>query len=144
MFLMTARAPFVVVQPGGQVPSPTSMPTIASSPTLEPRALPTIQPTAMPTDLPTVTSAPVVTACQDAAQYISDDGLDRTTYGPNMPFTKTWRLKNTGFCTWDSSYLVFQISGVFMTQQPGYMIVPQGQTVAPGQMVYTSVGMIFC
>ena len=28
-----------------------------------------------------------------------------------------------------------------MTQQPGYMIVPQGQTIAPGQMVDISVGM---
>ncbi len=28
-----------------------------------------------------------------------------------------------------------------MTQQPGYWIVPQGQTVAPGQIVNLSVGM---
>ena len=28
-----------------------------------------------------------------------------------------------------------------MTQQPGYWIVPQGQTIAPGQMVDISVGM---
>lgn len=28
-----------------------------------------------------------------------------------------------------------------MTQQPGYYIVPQGQTVAPGQVVNISVGM---
>ena len=141
IFLMTACAPLIDVQPGGQISSPTSMPTIASSPTLEPTALTTIQPTVVATDPPTSTSAPVVTACQDSAQYISDDGLDGTTYGPNLPFTKTWRLKNTGSCTWDSSYLVFQISGVFMTQQPGYMIVSQGQTVAPGQIVDISVGM---
>lgn len=90
---------------------------------------------------PTASSAPVVTGCQDAAQYISDDGLDGTTYAPNTPFTKTWRLKNIGSCTWDSNYLVSQLSGAFMTQQPSYLLVPPGQTVAPGQTVNVSVGM---
>ena len=37
--------------------------------------------------------------------------------------------------------MVYQVSGVYMTQQPGYWIVPQGQTVAPGQSVDISVGM---
>jgi hypothetical protein len=50
-------------------------------------------------------------------------------------------VKNTGSCTWNSSYLVFQISGTLMTQQPGYWMVQQGQTVAPGQTVNISVGM---
>ena len=91
-----------------------------------------------PTVEPSSTAA---AACQDAAQYITDDGIDGTTYAPNTPFTKVWTVKNTGSCTWDSRYLVFQISGAFMTQQPGYWIVPQGQTVAPGQTVNISVGM---
>src|SRR5512143_3488749 len=78
MVLMTACSPLVVLQPA-QVPAATSLPTIASSPTLEPTAIPTIQPTVIPTNQPTVTSAPVITGCQDAAQYISDDGMDGTT-----------------------------------------------------------------
>ena len=90
---------------------------------------------------PTWTSAPAVSDCEDSAQYIRDDGLDGTTYAPNTPFTKTWTVKNTGSCTWDSSYLVFQLSGAFITQQPGYYMVPQGQTVAPGQTVNISIGM---
>ena len=143
MLVMTACSPLVVVPPV-EVPPATSLPTIiASSPTLEPTAMPTVQPTVVPTNPPTATTVPVIvtTQCQDAAQYISDDGLDGTVYPPNTPFTKTWRLKNSGSCTWDSTYLVFQISGTFMTQSPGYMIVPQGQTVAPGQTVDISVGM---
>jgi len=87
------------------------------------------------------TATPVSTACTDAAEYIGDDGLDDTTYAPNMAFTKTWTVKNVGTCTWDSRYMVYQVSGVYMTQQPGYWIVPQGQTVAPGQAVDISVGM---
>jgi hypothetical protein len=138
--LATACSPLVMVQPG-QVPSATDQPTIIPSPTIKPTDMPTVQPTVVPTNLPTETSAPVITQCQDAAQYISDDGLDGTVYAPNTAFTKTWRLKNTGSCTWDSSYLVFQTSGTLMTQSPGYLIVTQGQMVAPGQTVDVSVGM---
>ncbi len=79
--------------------------------------------------------------CQDAAEYISDDGKDGTTYPPNTAFTKTWTVKNIGTCTWDSSYLVYQISGAYMTQQPGYWLVQPGQTVEPGHSVDICVGM---
>jgi hypothetical protein len=84
---------------------------------------------------------PDTAVCQDAALYIGDDGLDGTTYAPNTAFTKTWTIKNTGTCTWDSRYLVYQISGAFMTQQPGYWLVPPGNTVEPGQTVDIHVGM---
>ncbi len=84
---------------------------------------------------------PDTEVCQDAAQYIGDDGLDGTTYSSNIAFTKTWTVKNTGTCTWDSRYLVYQISGAFMTQQPGYWLVPPGNTVEPGQTVDIHVGM---
>ncbi|OGN92594.1 MAG: hypothetical protein A2Y88_07845 [Chloroflexi bacterium RBG_13_48_10] len=84
---------------------------------------------------------PDATACRDAAKYISDDGIDGTSYAPNTAFTKTWTVKNTGTCTWDSSYLVFQISGAFMTQQPGYWLVAPENTVEPGQSVDIHVGM---
>lgn len=136
LVFLTACSPLVVVvQPTGGASSPTALPTVVSAPTLEPTVIPTV------VVLPTATAAPTATGCQDSAQYISDDGLDGTTYAPNTPFTKTWTVKNTGSCTWDSSYMVFQISGTYMTQQPGYWIVPQGQTVAPGQTVNISVGM---
>ncbi len=104
---------------------------------------PTIPPASTPQEaqIQTASPEPTTTGCQDAALYISDDGMDGTTYIPNTPFTKSWTVKNTGSCTWDDQYLVFQISGALLTQQPGYGIVPQGQTVAPGQTVTISVGM---
>lgn len=139
---LTACSPLVViVQPTSGAPLPTVPPTIVFTSTLESTALPTVQPTTVPTSTPTATSAPIVTGCQDSAQYISDDGLDGTSYAPNTPFTKTWIVKNTGSCIWDSRYLVFYISGKVMSQQPGYWIVQQGQTVAPGQTVNISIGM---
>ena len=136
LIFVTACSPLVIIeQPVNIIPSPTVLPTIVS-------ALP-IQPTAIPTTIvqPTATSIPAATRCQDSAQYISDDGIDGTTYTPNTPFTKTWTVKNTGSCIWDNGYLVSYISGATMTQQPGYWIVRQGQTVAPGQTVNISVGM---
>ncbi len=103
-------------------------------------ATPTAPPTAIPTALPTATLASQ--ACIDSAAFVADVTIpDNTVVTPNTPVTKTWRLKNTGTCTWDSHYLVVYLSGTTMTQQPGYWIVQQGQTVAPGQTVDISVGL---
>jgi hypothetical protein len=100
--------------------------------------LPVENPT--PSLLPTVASTDV--ACTDSAKFLSDVTIpDNTVVASNTPFSKTWRLKNTGSCTWDSSYLASYISGTTMSQQPGYWILQQGQTVAPGQTVDVSVGM---
>ncbi len=96
--------------------------------------------TATPTALPT--GVPTSQACTDSAAFVADVTIpDNTVVAPNTPITKTWRLKNTGSCTWDNHYLVAYLSGTTMTQQPGYWIVQQGQTVAPGQTVDISVGL---
>ncbi len=93
---------------------------------------PTVAPTAVPTSL----------GCTDAAAFVKDVTIaDGSVFAPNTAFTKTWRLKNAGSCTWNSGYLVSYISGTTMSQQPGYWIVPQGQTVPPGQTVDISVDM---
>jgi len=45
----------------------------------------------------------------DGALLVTDVSVpDGTDLSPKQPFTKTWRLRNTGSCTWDSRYqLVF-------------------------------------
>lgn len=153
LVFLTACSPLVVVQPTGGAPLPTqdlnaiytaAAQTIqAQAPTQAAVTITTVPATVTQTavEQPAATSVPAATKCQDSAQYISDDGIDGTTYAPNTPFTKTWTVKNTGSCTWDSKYLVIQISGALMTQQPGYWIVNPGQTVAPGQTVNISIGM---
>jgi hypothetical protein len=60
---------------------------------------------------------------------------------PGATFTKTWRVKNIGSCTWDSGYLVQYVSGATMTQSPAYWLVRPGHAVAPGQSVNVDVGM---
>lgn len=102
--------------------------------------LPMIDSTASPE--PAGITVPTSSACVDSAAFVSDVTIpDNTVLMPNTPFTKTWRLKNTGTCAWDDNYLVAYISGSTMSQQPGYWIVPQGQTVSPGQTLDVSVGM---
>ncbi len=87
-------------------------------------------------------SVPTSSACIDSAAFVTDVTIpDNSVLAADTAFTKTWRLKNAGSCTWDNTYLVAYISGAAMSQQPGYWIVPQGQTVAPGQTVDISVGM---
>ena len=96
--------------------------------------------TAVPSAVPT--TAPISQACTDSAKFVADITIpDNMVVAPDTAFTKTWRLKNTGSCTWDNKYLVAYISGTTMSQQPGYWIVPQGQTVAPGETADISVGM---
>lgn len=91
---------------------------------------------------PTATTAPVTSAgCTDSAIYVSDDGKDGTAYAPGATFKKTWKLRNTGTCTWDSNYMIYYVSGSTMTQQPAYLLVPQGVTVAPGADVDVSIDM---
>lgn len=91
---------------------------------------------------PTATTAPASAAgCTDSALYVSDDGKDGTTYAPGATFKKTWKLRNTGTCTWDSNYMIYYVSGSTMTQQPAYLLVPQGVQVAPGADVDVSVDM---
>ena len=158
LIFITACSPTVVsVQPTSMFPSPIAQPTqdvnaiytaaaLTFQAQMPTQAIATTSPVPATSTQnivvqPTAASAPAITGCQDSAQYVSDDGMDGTAYAPNTAFTKTWRLKNTGSCTWDSSYLVAYVSGATMTQQPGYWIVPQGQTVAPGQAVNISVGM---
>jgi hypothetical protein len=155
LVLLTACSPLVVIQqPTSLAPLSTVQATqdtnaISTAVVLTVPAQATTQAAATGTPVPPAATqvdavqppATVALGCQDAAQYISDDGIDGSRYAPNTPFVKTWTVKNTGSCTWDDGYLVAQISGAFMTQQPGYFIVQQGQTVAPGQTVNISIGM---
>jgi hypothetical protein len=56
---------------------------------------------------PTVTSQPC-----DQAQFISDVTIaDGTKMVPGQTFTKTWRLRNLGSCSWDNRYAMVFASG---------------------------------
>ena len=77
--------------------------------------------------------------CTDRAQFIADVTVpDGTRFNPGATFTKTWRLRNIGTCTWTTGYsMVFQ-SG---EQMGGPASVPMPSSVAPGQNVDVSVNL---
>jgi hypothetical protein len=64
---------------------------------------------------------------------------DGTAFAPGEPFTKTWRLKNTGTTTWNTDYLLLFIDGALMDAPAS---VPVPKTVAPDESVDISVGMV--
>ncbi len=93
--------------------------TVAAQLTLAAQVTDTPVATAPPADTATTTAtvvpspttpAPSATsACTNAAQFVTDVTIpDGTNLAAGGNFSKTWRLKNAGTCTWDTSYaLVF-------------------------------------
>jgi hypothetical protein len=109
-------------------------------------ATPTISlsiPTASPivvntfTPVPPISTVPV-SRC-DAAAFVSDvtypDGSNVSLGGT---FTKIWRLKNVGTCTWSTSYALVFASGDRLNAS---LEVPMPTNVGPGQTVDVAVNM---
>ena len=75
--------------------------------------------------------APAPPTCHDKAAYVADVTVpDGTWFDKGAAFDKTWRLRNSGKCTWDTRYqLVFvggeQLGGASPTALP-YSVVPGG------------------
>lgn len=109
--------------------TPFSTPTLPpAQPTNTAITLPTAAPATIP---PAVSATPVC----DQAQFIKDVTIpDGTTFTPGELFTKTWRLRNSGNCTWSGYSLVFDSGDAMNGTSP----VPIG-TVNPGQEVDLSV-----
>lgn len=63
---------------------------------------------------------------------------DGATVAPEQAFTKTWRLKNSGSCTWTSYELVFA-SG---SKMGGPDAVPISGSIQPGEMIDVSVKLV--
>lgn len=88
-----------IVSTGGT--TATKTPTVTGTP-------PT--PTATVTTGPSKTPGPT-TSC-DKLTFVSDlDVPDGKVFAPGAAFIKTWRVKNTGTCTWTTSYKLVFVSG---------------------------------
>jgi len=113
---------------GLTIPASTLSPTAGATRTQEP-------PVAAPTNSPTITLTPI--PCNHAA-FLADVTIpDGTEIQTNTGFTKTWRLQNTGSCTWTSGYHVVFDSGDRMNA-PDSVAVTSG-TVPSGSSVEVSV-----
>lgn len=119
-----------------------------ASASLTPLASPTAEATQPPAETPTVTvtltvgvfATPGVIGtpglCDDAA-YVSDvTVVDGSVMTPGQEFLKTWKVRNTGDCTWGAGYTL--IYGGYNDRMSG---VPAAltTTVIPNQEVDVSV-----
>lgn len=99
------------------------------------------------TNTPAVSNTPAVvnttsggggSGC-DAMGFVSDvtvpDGAD---FAPDAEFTKTWRLKNTGTCSWSTSYSLVFSSGNSMSGPANQAL---SASVAPNSTVDISVDL---
>jgi hypothetical protein len=92
---------------------------------------------ALQPDDPTPVPPTVVPTCTDKVQFVSDVTVpDNTSFNPNASFTKVWRLKNSGSCTWTSSYALIFGHGDAMN---GSAKVNLTSTVNPGSSVDVSI-----
>jgi len=101
----------------------------------------TVTATASLTLTPTGTSTVTLTPqpC-DAAAFVKDVTYpDGSEVFLNANFTKTWRLKNVGTCTWTSGYKLIFDSGDRMSAPDSVTLT--GGTVPPGATVDVSVDL---
>jgi hypothetical protein len=118
---------------------------IAAVPAPTDKAAASIQPTHRLTETLTATQTvmPTVSRSVDClkAQFIGDvtipDGWEIT---PDTPFTKTWRLKNTGSCSWNPEFSLVFHSGDRMEAPESQPLT--AKTVPPGETVDISVDLV--
>jgi photosystem II stability/assembly factor-like uncharacterized protein len=99
--------------------------------------LPPLTPTPTPITPPPPPINPV--GC-DRASFVTDVNIpDGTTFAPGAAFSKTWRIKNSGSCTWTKDYRLTYYSGELMNAQ---VTVPMPFFVYPGETVDVTVNMV--
>jgi methionine-rich copper-binding protein CopC len=104
-------------------------------------AEPTQTPPATATNVSTSTLPPTATTIPcNRASFVTDVTYpDGSEVEVNKGFVKTWRLQNSGSCTWTSGYRLVFSHGDRMNAPDE--VVLTGGTVAPGQSVDVSVNL---
>jgi len=74
------------------------------------------------------------------ASFVADVSIpDGTALGPGSSFVKTWRISNSGSCTWNTNYKLIFSSGSLLSAPSSLNL---SNSVAPGQTVDISVNMV--
>jgi hypothetical protein len=124
--------------PGAPPAGTSAIPAVADTNTMLPTVTSTGTPPPSATFTPTMTATPI--PC-NWAQFITDVTVpDNWETGPLDHFTKTWRLKNVGSCTWTSGYSLIFDHGDPMSA-PASQQLTTG-TVAPGGTIDVSVDLL--
>jgi hypothetical protein len=113
-------------------PTSAATATEAVTATVEETTQPTA--TAAPTNNPFETT-PTQIICDDA-KWVEDVTVpDGTQMSPGQDFVKTWKIRNTGSCTWGTGYAPIFAYG----EKMGGIAEPLTGAVAPGEEVEISV-----
>lgn len=116
--------------------APTDTP-IAATPTSTVTA--TALPTATASAAAPTASSSGTGACVNAAEFVADVSIpDGSVLAPEIAFVKTWRVKNTGTCTWDNRYSLVFTDGTLLTP---YDRLALPFVTAPGQTIDLSLDM---
>ncbi|GAB4421809.1 MAG: hypothetical protein Kow002_10920 [Anaerolineales bacterium] len=84
-------------------------------------------------------SPPAQRDCTDSAVFVSDVTIpDGTSISAGQPFTKTWRIENTGTCTWTLQYNLVFVQGESMSAPETTKILPP---TVPGETIDISVDL---
>lgn len=114
----------------------------AATPTFPATNTPPPEPaTNTPTPPPPPTAPPATSTpgCTDQSQFVSDVTIpDNTVMTPGQNFTKTWRIRNTGSCTWTTAYDAIFVDGNAMS---GPASQAMAGNVPPNSTVDISVNM---
>ena len=92
-----------------------------------------------PTSIPPFKTSIPITRC-DWADFVADVTYpDGSVIGRNVPFTKIWRIKNVGTCSWTTNYALVFVDGDAMSA-PAAVGLPG--TVNPGQTIDIPINLI--
>jgi len=105
-------------------------------------AIPTLMPTlALPTVAPVATMTPIPTNEPDPCLYaamVSETIPDNSEFSAGEDFTKSWTLKNTGTCDWNTGYRLSFKSGDHMGADDYVKI---SEETDPGETIKIEVPM---
>jgi hypothetical protein len=123
-------------EPSVAMPSSTA---ISSGPTDTRSPAPAV--TATPSQAPAPGSnSPTAEACSNSAEFVQDVTIpDGEIVAPGASITKTWRLTNSGSCTWDGSYALVLVDGDLTGAPKDF---PLSQTVPPGDSLDLSIPIL--
>jgi hypothetical protein len=138
MSSLETKVAILTAQPTDQPSVITATPRPATSTPL-PTGTTVVLPTTNPTKTPIPATPTIEIPCLYAS-FVSDVTIpDGTTFTPGAAFTKTWRIKNRGTCTWTTGYSLVFSSGNAMS---GPAEVDFTKTVAPGGTIDLSINLV--
>jgi hypothetical protein len=126
----------LLASPTSNIPSNTFIPTNSFTPTNTFTPINTFTPLPSNTPFPIATKTPIPCNLASYDPNTIDVTIpDYTKMAPNQVFSKTWRIRNVGACSWNSNYLLIFDHGDGMGVTSSYTQQLTTGVVNPGQWV---------